>query len=331
VVPIGQPIILGSGLTVHPPDPQRRYPLPRGISIVKSPERSNELLDSQDTDDAMHLSPRLEWTWQLSQTKLSDPIGGCLSDFVLIEPGNHASVHAFAQRRGPIGFCEQHWLPATHAPECRPPGAPPRGHLGATKAVCWEPTAKWFRLVRQARAVLNIAEQLSRGDRPREADWGELHGGYLGTTLAERPEEPLPILGAEVAGVVSTWLKWADVVPRMIWGGQEAAFQCVLEPAVPSLGESPPGFVFQLLALQLAAALTSPKGLYSCSECGMPFNPLKRRVRSDREAYCPSCTSIDSEGRPKSKAAKRRWWRKRATSNRNVAADVATEADDSSK
>ena len=92
----------------------------------------------------------------------------------------------------------------------------------------------------------------------------------------------------------STWLRDARV---SLWLHRESKART---PRVAVSAIS----LFEVLAVQLAAALVSPFGVYRCGECKQPYTPEKRRPpRDGRAHYCPDC----SEGA--SLAAKRRWWR----------------------
>jgi hypothetical protein len=74
-------------------------------------------------------------------------------------------------------------------------------------------------------------------------------------------------------------------------------------------GYGPEGFLFPTLAMQLAAAIASPLGLFVCDECGLPYAP-RRRPRPDRRHYCAACSAGVSL------AAKRQWARERRAASR---------------
>ena len=58
-------------------------------------------------------------------------------------------------------------------------------------------------------------------------------------------------------------------------------------------GEQQPSPLFSFISIQLAAALTSPYGLYICDLCGTPFNPASRRRRSNVRAFCSAQCAAD--------------------------------------
>src|SRR6185503_19086686 len=53
--------------------------------------------------------------------------------------------------------------------------------------------------------------------------------------------------------------------------------------------------VFGQLAIQAAAALQSPVGIYRCSnpECGRPFTPPGRRPKTGQRSFCMPCREDD--------------------------------------
>jgi hypothetical protein len=54
-----------------------------------------------------------------------------------------------------------------------------------------------------------------------------------------------------------------------------------------------------VLGIGVAAALSSPLGLWTCDGCGYPYTP-ERAPRRDRRRFCASCSA--------SGAAARAWW-----------------------
>jgi hypothetical protein len=63
-----------------------------------------------------------------------------------------------------------------------------------------------------------------------------------------------------------------------------------------------------VLGIELAAALSSPLGLWACDGCAYPYTP-SRSPRSDRRRFCPTCS--------KSRAPARLWWRQHGSKRAN--------------
>lgn len=68
-----------------------------------------------------------------------------------------------------------------------------------------------------------------------------------------------------------------------------------------------PSPLYNIIVCQMAAALTSPKGLYRCDNCGEPFVPLGQRARADRSRYCtPWCSAEGHKAQKRSGNRERR-------------------------
>jgi hypothetical protein len=267
-------------LSVIPPRLQQRLLIPSNIQLVLTPPPAVEP-DVWDlfgdlngyTEEGDPSFARLEWNWdedwyhrpyRLPEVSLD----GCLDDFVHLADASADEVYAFALKWGPLLLCE-HGAPSSHQWDCSWLGLD-RWPLASGRA--WEPLGPWYMLAQNAREILEGAADVHYRRISGEDAW------FMRHTVEEEASE---------------WLKAAAVTPSLRWPeGDPAPYVTLTE-----------GGLFGVLAIQLAAALTSPLGIYRCTTCGFPFTPAHRKRRMDQRRYCPSC-SMDA-----SLAAKRRWWR----------------------
>jgi hypothetical protein len=113
---------------------------------------------------------------------------------------------------------------------------------------------------------------------------------------------------AEIATSVSTWLKWAGLRLSTTWDADEGVFRHVLGPDIERCPGAPCGYLFGVLAMQLAAAVSSPHGTHRCdnAECRALYTPDGRKPNPKRDNYCPSCRLSGDAAR----AARRRSYHK---------------------
>ncbi len=140
-----------------------------------------------------------------------------------------------------------------------------------------------------------------------------LYGGYLGPDGSRRigavvdnlyREGSQRVLLTDIASIdeqgrtlamlAAEWMPPSDLALRPEWDTDRRSasigirFTAQLKPLVTVLG------------IELAAALSSPVGLWSCGGCGYSYTP-ERVPRRDRRRFCPTCSA--------SGAAARAWWR----------------------
>jgi hypothetical protein len=108
------------------------------------------------------------------------------------------------------------------------------------------------------------------------------------------PRASLDEQGRALVALAAEWMPPSDLVLRPEWDADARAatmgirFLARRQPLVAVLG------------IELAAALTSPFGLWSCDGCPYPYTPT-RRPRHDRRRFCPACSHA--------RAPARLWWR----------------------
>lgn len=221
--------------------------------------------------------------WSSDDYREADP-KGMLEAFIRI--GDAADVLRFAGRFGILGICE-HGLPASHNPA--PPGYPtvrfwepcrPLGWMDGN-GECWEPLDRWFFFAGEARALLNIAENLRRGLAGSPDDWRAIYANHP----KESVDELCEALGRSVkAGrhyisfLLWEWLTWGNLKPALHWPTDETQPSLVMQT----------GGTFGFLGLELLSALTGAHSIAACSGCGTPYL-AERRPRPDRRNFCPAC------------------------------------------
>jgi len=248
----------------------------------------------------------LEWEKAREWHVLSPPPGTCLWSFVRLDGPSSQQVEAFAAAWGPLndtGFEElgdeadrMQW----HFSESFPNG------------VLREPVSGWRGRARQLGALLRGAASLQKGEPMMLADrLDALYGGHvdsdgtkrLGARLVDRNGRAQMLLPSHaslgeqrqaLASLAAEWLPASDLVLRPTWDpGADAAAM-----SIEFLAHRQP--LVAVLGIELAAALTSPSGLWSCDGCPYPYTPT-RRPRHDRRRFCPACS--------KSRAPAKLWWR----------------------
>lgn len=116
-----------------------------------------------------------------------------------------------------------------------------------------------------------------------------------GGRIAHIPKLPIEDLRALLAELVDAELRETGVLPRFMW---DADGPCVtLDPGstlVPPMAKPfrhwRGGTLYGVLACQLAEEIWSTSGLYTCSVCGTPYAPERRKPRLDKDHFCgPEC------------------------------------------
>ena len=285
---------------VVPPTGQGRslYYVPGEMWIEEAPSCGDER-----NPDAF---PRLAYSTQKDRDRdftdpvLADKSGPCLSEFIRLcdgAPDQFSNrVLAFARRRGTLGIC-RHRMLSSHS-RCSPLDP----NIGAGK---WEPIEAWLRYVRNIRALMNIGERLRNGNPGDPSDWAAVEAVTpsekpfdVGYGLFHESEErqaaraatfswvPPPEDMGDVAGergwlgwALGRWLKLGEVQLQTSWWTDAPQIRLRY------------GALRGVIAIQLAAALISPQGLYQCAGCGHPFAPLagSRRPQRGKRAWCPTC------------------------------------------
>lgn len=92
-----------------------------------------------------------------------------------------------------------------------------------------------------------------------------------------RLQDSLETQRVVLSGLITYWLRIADVQPRLDWQRGK--------PEVVLSGRG----LFAALAVQLLFECSRTDGLAVCTSCGTPFLPAARRPRRDHNAYCSDC------------------------------------------
>ncbi len=232
------------------------------------------------------------------QVNLCPSEGKSLAEFVQLadvsDEALAASVLSFARRWGPLELCE-HGKPFRHFPkDCL--FALSAGH----NSPWWnEPLEAWRRYARHLRGLLLVASNLLVESPGAQADWqavvdaepigqkiyspiGELDGEIWGPEkldVRSRRRDPTSEHNY-IAVAVNRWFEYGGVNLIPSWRS-EGSFR--IETTYSGLTGR--------LAVDLAAALSSPTGIYRCAGCGIPFTSENRRRARNREKWCdrPDC------------------------------------------
>jgi hypothetical protein len=248
----------------------------------------------------------LEWQKAREWRALSPPPGHTLESFVRLAEASSERILAFAANWGPVndeGFEELgdepdriHW----HFSESLRDGR------------LLEPVEGWRRRARQLGALLRGAASLQKDEPITLADRQDMvYGGHLASDGTKRHGarvvEPrgterwlLPASASlsqqrsTVASLAAEWIPAVDLalVPR--WEPESHSATV----GIGFLAQRQP--LIAVLGVELAAALSSPSGLWGCDGCAYPYTPT-RTPRRDRRRFCPECS--------KSRAPARLWWR----------------------
>jgi hypothetical protein len=203
------------------------------------------------------------------------PDDAMLERFIELADGSATDILRYARHYGVLMICE-HELPATHLPTkmfnkemgCRPLGYPTN---------CWEPLEQWRHFAREARSMLQIANQLRRGFNGNRADWERISG--------VRPRQYVPkglnpatekfFLGE----VIEEWLRLGDVHAKVQWRNDELR---------PVIGFAWSG-LFGALAVQLALSVAGVDGWAICEACHIQYVPRQRRPKAGQRNFCLKC------------------------------------------
>jgi hypothetical protein len=238
--------------------------------------------------------PRLEWSGFDSRSLEPGETDQCLLAFTRLSRAAADGVFAFAQVWGVLRVCQHD---ETVVLDC---GA--RWYERGGQQVYWEPLEVWWSYAREIGAILELAAELDRG-RPGDASnwqalrdsaersWHDPDWWMLWFEEWERREPSMAERRACVTYSADKWLRFANVSPRLPWWSEARRVQ--LSPAVGS-------GITDILALQLAAALTCPRGIWQCDGCGEIIDAVRqgrRRPQAGRQHYCSNCGSRASKRR----------------------------------
>lgn len=148
---------------------------------------------------------------------------------------------------------------------------PPKVNLRFAKTCKW-----WRNLAGHARAVLNVAAQLSKR-RVDDVTLARLNPQlcFSARLLRAARRDPAPF----VAYGLELWLRFFQVRPRVFYRARRKHFEIQVGGAPPLPGA---------LTLQMMLAVTRSAGVAVCSSCGRLFVP-SRRINPNRNAYCKAC------------------------------------------
>jgi hypothetical protein len=278
-------------LTIQPLDAQAlRYQVPARPHLVR-------LADGSDW---------LEWDKGYQWRALSPPPGGCLTDFIRLDDAASDPVLAFAAAWGPL--YDTGWTDLGPRSERSSWQFSQRLPSGALR----EPLDGWRSRARQLGTLLRATANLQKGEPIASADRADMlygaHQDSSGTRrvgahvidLEGRVRVLLPLQasldeqGHALVGLAAEWIPPSDLVLRPAWDAGARA----VTMGIHFLAHRQP--LVAVLGIELAAALTSPAGLWSCDGCAYPYTPT-RRPRHDRRRFCPVCSQ--------SRAPARLWWR----------------------
>jgi hypothetical protein len=196
-----------------------------------------------------------------------------LTEFVQLDEAPAERILDYARRHGRFGFCKHGDLSHRLRPEgcsadvCTT-GA---GQTAVREALQW-----WRSLASHARALLNVAAQLSKG-RVEDLTLARLNPQLCFSAPRLRAARRAP--ASFVAYGIELWLRFFQVRPRVSYNQRRKRFEIRISGTPPLPGA---------LALQIMLAVTRSAGVAICSSCGKPFAP-SRRPNSNRDAYCKAC------------------------------------------
>ena len=178
-----------------------------------------------------------------------------------------------------------------------------RRHEKRDGLACREPLAFWFRLAKQARAILHIASALHQEVLTSIEDWKTIYE-------ASDPQEwlttgtvpPSDLARFMLSTVLNEWLESFDTRPHIDWLGDS--------PRI-TFGRTLPS----ILAMGLIVAVTRTEGLALCSACGRPYLRTGRQPKRGQQNYCAACRR---DGAPARHAAARYRTRASRTTGRST-------------
>jgi len=278
-------------LTIQPLDAQAlRYQIPTEPHLVRAADGSDWL----------------EWDKGFEWHALSPPPGGCLSAFIRLDEASAERVQASATAWGPL--YDTGWTDLGPGPERTSWQFSQRLPNGALR----EPVAGWRSRARQLGALLRAAASLQNGEPIASGDRADMfYGAHQDSSGSRRlsaqvidlegrahvllpPQASLDEQGRALVSLAAEWIPPSDLVLQPEWD----VVARTATMAIRFLAHRQP--LVAVLGIELAAALTSPAGLWSCDCCAYPYTPT-RRPRHDRRRFCPICSQ--------SRAPARLWWR----------------------
>ncbi len=170
----------------------------------------------------------------------------------------------------------------------------------------WEPIVAWRLYARAMGVILSLAAAIQRGAPTRSQDWRDAYTGRdIPTWEALADEASWDVPGSwpdlswsgfnpqgserreKLSFVVNGLLRVGNVLPFLAFGSTEPRVTLGAVTSQRPAGAEPwdGPYLFGVLVCQLAAAITSPTGVFNCSWCQRAYAP-DRRPRSDRGHYC---------------------------------------------
>lgn len=205
------------------------------------------------------------------------------------------TVRKFAATWGPLWLCQ---TPGHHGYGSADCSWPSNGPVQPSPC-SWEPQepfADFIRKAKEAKAALEIAEQLRRNHGASETLWSEVgidrwRQGRAALVSQSRPTIQRQALAVVVNGQLLS--RPLGLTLLMTW---EEATHAKLALARGG------GFLY-VVWLQIAQLLCEVKGLYPCDECGDYYIRRGRKPQAGRRQFCEAC----GEG---GKASKRQYARR---------------------
>jgi hypothetical protein len=233
--------------------------------------------------------PRLEW-WETVRERVSaSDLVRCLPTFIRLAEDAPEIVRNFALFWGVLEACEHDELMFAH---CHPARREPYGE--ETHAVYWEPVETWRVYAREARAILRLGADLQLGKLGADEDWACLAAAvrrthhdplieYDWSLVWDHGEPSLAERRECLQDTVTRWLRNADASLQIFWRGRGWDLQLTSRGGLR---------LPTILALQIAATLTSPRGIWRCDDCGEIIDMLsspRRRPQTGRQHFCAEC------------------------------------------
>jgi hypothetical protein len=249
----------------------------------------------------------LEWDSGLGLSAVSPAGGSYLSEFLRLDAASDAQILQFAIAHGPLR--DYGWQMLGNGQD----------DAEAEQQLSWrfteqfaggrlrEPIEGWRSKAGQMGALLRAAAALQHGDRVCETDTrAMLYGGHrdpdrsmrIGPRLIDLDGNECDLSTEQgwrlIARIAAEWLPADDLLIRPAVDPNTASIQVAVQFAGARQA------LVGVLGLELAAALSSPHGIWSCDACSYPYTST-RTPRRDRRRFCPTCSE--------SRAPARLWWR----------------------
>ena len=232
------------------------------------------------TDDEMFLEWQFRNELRQSVTKLRDAsqAKGALDAFLELRNATPQQILNFVQTWGVLGLCG-HWKPFTHNHRIDP--ADPHGF---NEQPCLptgkEPIAHWREFASEAFKIVYTTAKLLGAP------------ALSHVSVSERPNESARRRTGwnKVIGyVLRHWLDRSAVRWTLLVAGppQERTQQVMADPRRLQMVADCP-MLFDVLAFQLAQAVTRGEGLYICAGCNQPFFRNWRASKGQR-VFCRDC------------------------------------------